>query len=251
MSSDDSGRLIILSGPSCIGKTPLEKALGIFFPELHRRLRKLVLYNDRSPRPGERDGITYHFRTRDQIEALRGDDRYLVVEVRNDLHALDMEDLLEHVKNSDLLYEGNPYVSTAIQNHPLTTDISQLSVFLSPLSKAEILDLQKPERNVSLPDFLTRVMRRKLLRRSSRQKGNLSLEDLEDIETRASSAFQELQMAHQFDYIIPNHDGEDSENWDAFYYPLGDARITLLNFVELLQGHIPSAVEKWEKSLLP
>ena len=22
---------------------------------------------------------------------------------------------------------------------------------------------------------------------------------------------------------LPNHDGEDSENWDAFYYPIGDA----------------------------
>jgi guanylate kinase len=249
MSSDPSGRLIILSGPSCIGKTPLEKALGKFFPELHGRMSKLVLYNDRNPRPGERDGVAYHFRTRDQLEALREDERYLIIEVRNDLHALDIDDLLKRVKNSDLLYEGNPYVSLAIRNHPLTTDIPQLSVFLSPLSKAEILDLQKPGRNVSLPDFLTRVMRRKLLRRASRQKGELSLEDLKDIEMRASSAYQELKMAHQFDFVIPNHDGEDSENWDAFYYPLGDARNTLLNFVELLQGKIPSAAEKWDKNL--
>jgi hypothetical protein len=32
----------------------------------------------------------------------------------------------------------------------------------------------------------------------------------------------------------PNHDGEASENWDAFYYPLGDAREALLAFAALL-----------------
>ena len=32
----------------------------------------------------------------------------------------------------------------------------------------------------------------------------------------------------------PNHDGEASENWDAFCYPLGDAREALLAFAALL-----------------
>ena len=34
-------------------------------------------------------------------------------------------------------------------------------------------------------------------------------------------------MAHHFQHVIVNHDGEDSENWNAFYFPLGDARRTL------------------------
>ena len=48
--------------------------------------------------------------------------------------------------------------------------------------------------------------------------------DLEDIEKRASSAYRELQEAWRFDHVIPNHDGEDSDNWEAFYYLIGDAR---------------------------
>jgi len=48
----------------------------------------------------------------------------------------------------------------------------------------------------------------------------------------ASSAYDEVTEAHYFQYVIPNHDGEDSENWDAFYYPLGDARgVTRLCFI--------------------
>jgi tRNA uridine 5-carbamoylmethylation protein Kti12 len=35
------GRLVILSGPSCVGKSPLAKALAKFYPELRKRLGKL------------------------------------------------------------------------------------------------------------------------------------------------------------------------------------------------------------------
>jgi len=121
---------------------------------------------------------------------------------------------------------------------------------MSPLSRDEILFLKAVEPSVSLPDLIADVMRRKLLRRTRRQNGELSLRDLEDIEKRASSAFRELQDAHYFQYVIPNHDGEDSENWDAFYYPLGNARLALLAFVSLLAGKTPSGVEHWEEDLI-
>ena len=80
---------------------------------------------------------------------------------------------------------------------------------------------------------------------------HLSLRDLEDIEKRASSAYRELQEAWRFDHVIPNHDGEDSDNWEAFYYLIGDARNTLEAFAALLKGSVPANVEKWEQQLLP
>ena len=33
-----------------------------------------------------------------------------------------------------------------------------------------------------------------------------------------------------------NHDGEDSDNWEAFYYPLGNAHRAPLAFADLLEG---------------
>jgi len=54
-------------------------------------------------------------------------------------------------------------------------------------------------------------------------------------------------LAWHFDYVLPSHDGEGSENWDAFYYPIGDARKTLLAFTELLSGGAPHVLEKWEE----
>lgn len=245
------GRLVILSGPSCAGKSPLDKALARLYPALHARLRKLVLYNSRAPRPGERDGVDYYFRPREQIEVLRSDPRFAVLDVRGDLQALDLESLAKQLEGGDAFFEGNPFVGRVLLAHPSLAGVRRLSVFLAPLSREEILELKEPARRVALPDLVTDVMRRKLLRRTRKQKGELSLPDLENIEKRAGSAYKEMKEAHAFERVIPNHDGEDSENWDAFYWPLGDARRALLTFVALLEGRSATAAETWEAGLLP
>jgi guanylate kinase len=251
MSTGPMGRLVILSGPSCVGKSPLDRALGRFYPELRNRLRKLVLFNSRAPRPGEIDGVDYHFRQRSQIEGLRAESRFALLDVRGDLQAVDVEGLLPLLEQADAFFEGNPFVGRALQTHPRLSGVERLSLFLSPLSRDEILFLRAPERNVALPDFVTDVMRRKLLRRTRRQKGELSAADLQNIERRASSAYRELQEAWHFQHVIANHDGEDSDNWEAFYYPIGEARKSLEALAALLQGVVPAGIERWEEGLVP
>jgi len=251
MSRDENGRLVILSGPSCVGKSPLYKSLGKFYPELSTQFHKLVLVNSRAPRPGEVDGVDFHFRTRAQVDSLRADHRYAVLEARDDLQALDVQELESLLRRGDVFFEGNPIVAQALQTHPRLVGVNRLNIFVSPLSKEEITYLKAPARNVSLQELVTDIMRRKLLRRTRRQKGDLSAKDLEDLEARASSAYRELQGAWRFQYVIPNHDGEDSDNWEAFYYLIGDARKTLDAFVALLKGVVPPNVEKWEEELLP
>ena len=244
------GRLVILSGPSCAGKSPLARTLGRFHPDLRAKLQPIVLSNSRSPRPGERDGEDYHFRSREQIETLRDRGRYVVMDVRGDLQALDLEDLSALLERGDAFFEGNPFIGRTLQTHPELQDVNRLSMFLTPLSREEILFLRDHAR-VSLPDLVADVMRRKLVRRVQRQKTHLSLKDLEEIERRAGSAYGELKEAHWFEHVIPNHDGEDSDNWEAFYYPLGEARRAFLAVVALLRGEEPTGVERWEKGLLP
>ena len=243
-------RLVIFSGPSCVGKSPLAKALKRFYPQLYNKMKPVVLYNSRSARPGETDGIDYHFRSREEIEKLKSSDQFVVMDIRGDLQALDLSELAESLKNSDVFFEGNPFTGRILQTHPSLSQISRLSIFMAPLSREEILFLKSAKPSVSIPELITDVMKRKLLRRTRRQKGELSISDLENIEKRASSAWRELQDAYYFQYVIPNHDGEDSENWDAFYYPLGDARRALQMFAGLLEGKKPSTAEKWEKELI-
>jgi guanylate kinase len=245
-------RFVVLSGPSCIGKGPLFAALRRLYPDLAARLKPVVLFNDRAPRPGEMDGVDYHFRPRHEIEALREKAGYVVVDVRGDLQALEVESIQRIMDEGfDPFFEGNPFVPSKLREAGVFDRFDALTVFLAPLSREEILYLQAPERAVDLAAFVTDVQRRKLLHRTRRQKVNLSLKDLENIEKRAASAIVEMREAPAFEHVIPVHDGEGNDNWDAFYYPIGSARVALGAFAAILQGKTPAGAERWEEGLVP
>ena len=142
MTEERNNRLVILSGPSCVGKSALSKALARFHPEIYRTLPPLVLYNSRNARPGETDGVDYHFRTREDIESFNGNDRYVVMDVRGDMQALDLQELLYSLENNNVFFEGNPFVGRTLQTHPALAGLNRLSIFMSPLSRDEILFLK-------------------------------------------------------------------------------------------------------------
>lgn len=244
------GKMIILSGPSGVGKGPLCQALLTFYPELVQNLHKLVLYNSRKPRPGEIEGIDYYFRSREEMKTLANNEHFKLLDIRGDLQGLDLDELLAILnEGKDILFEGNPYIPQIIWSLPDLTGIKIINIFLSPLSKDEIIWFKS--QSGDLYDMLVDIMRRKLLRRTHKQKGILSLPDLENIEKRARSATLEMQLAWQFDWIIPNHDGEDSDNWNSFYYPVGDALRTLHTFAAILRGDEALGAELWENDLWP
>jgi guanylate kinase len=60
------GILFVISAPSGAGKTTLCKEIIDFFPSL----RHSVSYTTRPQRPGEQDGIDYHFVTRTVFDAM-------------------------------------------------------------------------------------------------------------------------------------------------------------------------------------
>ena len=242
-------RLIILAGPSCIGKTPLLRALRKHRPGLMEPIRDVVLYNSRAARPGEVDGRDYHFRPRADIEAMRDDPRFRVVEARNDLQAVDLDELQRDLESGDMLFEGNPYVARGLAGESRLGNVARLGIFIAPLSREEIRAFRAAD-NPGLPSVVEEVMRRKLLRRTQRSGTALDDDALADIETRARAAFAELQMAPQFGHVIPNHDGEDSENWSDFHLPIGDARRCVQTVAALLEGKDAPDAERWEPGLL-
>ena len=245
-------RFVILSGPSCVGKGPLYHALRKFYPDLAERLQQIVLYNSRDPRPGEQEGVDYYFRPRAEIEELAKKPGFTSAIVRGDLQAIEIASIQAILdQDKDAFFEGNPFIPARLGELKELQEIPTLKLFLSPLSQEEIVFLKDPQQRTNLERLLPDIMRRKLLRRTQRQKINLSLKDLENIEKRVASAILELREAWKFDYVIPTHDGEDSEHWDAFYYPIGDARKALLAFAALLRGETPLGVERWEKDLVP
>lgn len=64
-----SGRVLVLSGPSAVGKSSVVRRLRELMPELFFS----VSATTRAPRPGEADGVDYRFVTPDQFQRLIDD----------------------------------------------------------------------------------------------------------------------------------------------------------------------------------
>jgi guanylate kinase len=60
------GRVVVLSGPSAVGKSTVVRCLRDRLPELYFS----VSATTRAPRPGEVDGVDYHFVTAEQFQGL-------------------------------------------------------------------------------------------------------------------------------------------------------------------------------------
>ena len=127
------GRLIILSGPSCIGKSPLCSGLRKFHPKIGKSLQRLVLYNSLAARPKEVDGVDYFFRTREEIKDLQGRKDFMVMEVRGDLQALDLKAMRKLLAAGEVRFEGNALMAKALIDTHELRKIKKLLIFLSPL----------------------------------------------------------------------------------------------------------------------
>lgn len=68
MSSESHGRLIIISGPSGAGKSTVLRRL---LEQCELPLTLSISATTRPPRPGERDGVDYHFLDQDEFDRRR------------------------------------------------------------------------------------------------------------------------------------------------------------------------------------
>ncbi|MDD9745380.1 MULTISPECIES: guanylate kinase [Marinovum] len=243
-------KLILISGPSGIGKSPLAENLCRIDRELADEIEELVLFNDRRMRPGETDGVDYHFRTRDEIERLGENPGVLLIDNRGDLQALDLAEIDRILESGcHALYEGNPGLPARLREAGILARHDSLSIFLAPLSREEIRQAKADD--IDLPGLFAGIQRRKLLHRTSQEEGTLSLGDLENIETRATSAYDECRQACHFDHVVPLHDGEGNDNWDRFGLPIGSARHATRTVAALIRGEAAEGAETWEADLLP
>lgn len=67
------GKLIVISGPSGVGKGTVIKQLL----QRHPRVKYSVSATTRDPRPGEIDGVSYHFITKERFEQILAEDAFL------------------------------------------------------------------------------------------------------------------------------------------------------------------------------
>jgi len=240
-------KLILLTGPSGVGKTPIFKALGTLYPALYNSITSLVLYNSRKPRPNEQEGKDYYFRDAKEIVEKAKEPHFFSFNVRGDTQGVDVAQLRSQLETSTVFYEGNPFVAKTLVTEPSLEDIPKVSVFVSPLSAEEITLFA--EHREDLEEVVTDIMRYKLLQRTQEHTGELSDSDVQKVENRARSAYSELQMAGEFDHVLVNHDGEESPHWQQFTYPIGDARLAVVTIAAVLRQQSAPALEQWDSKI--
>jgi len=228
-------RLIILSGPSCVGKSPLIKAVRRVHPEIS--FQTPIPYTSRAPRSIETEGIDYYFRSEGEIRSFPPD-RYVVGQTRTIWQAIDLLEIQKLFANHDLIiFEIYPTLGKLFLNHPLVKKTSAefeiIAVFISPATEDEFLALQNNMGFATPEDATAAIMLPKHIGRMQQQGKLLTPEVMEDLKTRSSRAYDEIKMGGKYTYCIINHDGEDSNNW-RYTPPIGEAGATLKRFAEIL-----------------
>ena len=228
-------KLVVLSGPSCVGKGPLRQALRQYHPEI--KSVELVLCNSRRPRlktetgPGtyEVHGIDYYFLPRSLFGQLDRN-KFVVGNVRSDIQAIDMMQVHELMEGYNLiLAEVFHTLGRSLMEwskSQIEFDFEVRSVFLLPLSNEEIKEMAR-KGSKTPEEVIYEVMKAKLERRGK--------DSPQKIEERARSAFCEMQDALNYTDRIVNHAGEDDrKEWSD---PLGtEAQRVLDAFVKVLQS---------------
>jgi guanylate kinase len=167
-----AGNLFVVAAPSGAGKTSLVRAML----EREPNVRLSVSYTTRPPRPGERDGIEYHFVDVERFEALRDGGHFLESAlVHGNHYATPLTWLREQTAaGSDVLLEidwqGAAQVRRAIPQ--------AVGVFILPPSVATLEERLK----------------------------NRGLDSAEQIARRLAAAKSEMQHVGEFDYVIINQD---------------------------------------------
>jgi guanylate kinase len=166
------GKLFVITAPSGAGKTSLIDAVMRDDPTL----KISVSYTTRSPRPGEKDGVDYHFIERAKFDAMQRRGEFLEsAEVHGNHYGTSRKVILDAIaRGEDLILEID--WQGAQQVRRLYPDC--VGIFILPPSVEE-------------------------LERRMRSRGQDS--DAE-IRRRVENAREELDHAHEFKYVIINKD---------------------------------------------
>jgi guanylate kinase len=168
-----SGVLVVLAGTSGAGKGTIVAKLR----ERDPRLGWSVSWTTRAPRPGEVDGVDYHFVTREAFEALRADGGFLEwFDVYGDLKGTPRQFVVDELAaGHDVLLELDVHGALALREQ---------------LPEALLVFVRAPS---------AEEQRRRLVGRGS--------DDPEAIERRLARAAAEEAIAHeQFDAVVVNDD---------------------------------------------
>ena len=227
-------KIVLLSGTSGVGKTPLIKSFIAQHP--YKKIGIPVLFTSRTSRPIETEGVDYFFRDEAFVRAL-DPEWFVIAQTRHVWQAIDIKKLIHLVHENDIVICDIYYTLVrgllAHKNIPHHIKDNTIRIFVQPVSIDEIRDMQESMGDVSLQEAAAAIAAPKLIERAQQQGSELTPEVLQDIHIRAGRAWEEILVGQDYDYIITNHDGENSPHWKSSP-PGGEAGDTLKTFSKIV-----------------
>jgi guanylate kinase len=168
------GRLIVLVGPSAVGKSTVVAKVRELVPQMHFS----VSATTRSPRPGEIDGRDYHFVSPDEFDQMIADDQ-----------------LLEWAEiHGGLQRSGTPLapvVEALEQGRPVLVEVDLVGArnVVRRLPEAISVFLAPP----SWDELVARLTGR-------------GTETADAVARRLDTARTEMAAQHEFDHVLVNHE---------------------------------------------
>lgn len=171
MKEQRNGLLLVVSGPAGVGKGTLGKALM----ERNHTIKMSVSATTRAPRPGEIEGVHYFFKTEEEFKAM-----------------VDRGEFLEYMHVFGSNYYGTPrsFVEQNLQNGYdviLEIDVQGAMKVKQSFPDAVLIFITAP----SMSEIKSRLIGR-------------GTETMEQVEKRFATAFKEIKMIPQYDYVIVN-----------------------------------------------
>ena len=171
MKLNQRGLLIVLSGPSGVGKGTVRKAL---FEMPDQVFAYSVSMTTRPPRPGEVDGVDYYFVSREEFD-----------------RQIEAGNLLEYAE-----FVGNYYGTPKDKVEELLNQGKEVILEIDVNGATQVREKCKDAAFI----FLVPPTRKSLYDRLKSR----GTESEEKIKARINKADREFKLAHQYDYIVVN-----------------------------------------------
>ena len=171
MKEQRNGLLLVISGPSGVGKGTLVKALM----DRNSRIKMSVSATTRAPRPEEIEGVHYFFKTEEEFKAMA-----------------ERGEFLEYIHVFGSKYYGTPrsFVEQNLANGYdviLEIDVQGAMKVKQAFPDAVLIFIAAP----SMSEIKSRLIGR-------------GTETMEQVEKRFATAFEEIKMIPQYDYVVIN-----------------------------------------------
>ena len=205
MKLNHKGLLIVLSGPSGVGKGTVRKAL---FERATHNIEYSISMTTRKIRPGEVDGKDYYFVSEEEF-----------------LHQIEKGNLLEYAR-----FVGNYYGTPLDKIEEMLEDGSEVLLEIEVQGAMQVKE--------KMPDAIFIFLAPPSIDALTSRLNHRGTESKEIIMERVNKAYREIGLAGNYDYIVVNDEIENAVDKILSIIRAEHARCnrSLAGYLELIQG---------------